>query len=197
MTKRQKKLWETRYKKLHVEGWDELLNRLKALGGEMFIPMPQSPGAVQHLLKEGRSFDAVKLRHRKDKTGDCHANTCRIWTNCEDLQLVTGYALINKLWLQHIWLWNPTKSKLVDVKKPAKKYFGVVLSEQQAHKLALANIPEFRDAGTIPQSLLEQIIKVLEKQRQLENLADQSVMKTGMPLGRGLTMLLRANQRPN
>jgi len=71
---------------------------------------------------------------------NCHGNASKLWTKSEQLQLVTGYALSNDgLWRQHTWVWNPSTDELIEITVRNEKYFGVVLSDEEAANYFLAN----------------------------------------------------------
>jgi hypothetical protein len=142
MTKEQKAFLETRYKQFYVKGWDELLIKLKAHGGEMIVPMPENELRVLQLLKYGRVFEGVKIKVKKGKPNKCHENASRLWAESEHLQLVRGYALHDDgLWRQHSWTFDPKTGEIIETTEPATKYFGVVFSDVQAFQYVIENVP--------------------------------------------------------
>jgi len=164
MNKNQSTTLKVRYKQFYVEGWDKLLIKLKKHGGEMIVPMPEPPEHVQWLLDDGRIFDSTKLKLKKGEPRRCHENASWIWAENEQLQLVTGYALDgdDKLWMQHSWVWNPSKGQLIETIVPKKKYFGAALNDVQALKFAFENVPDFTDPKKIPQPMLKRVLKFHE-----------------------------------
>jgi hypothetical protein len=145
MTPEQKTYLEKRYKQFYVKGWDELLIKLKAHGGDMILPENEPESHVQWLLKDGRVFDTTKLLLQVGEPDECHTNTGRIWAQNEQLQLVIGYALFKgeELWRKHSWLWNPNTGELVETTRQAEKYYGVVLQDITAFNFVMEHVPEF------------------------------------------------------
>ncbi len=143
-------LLKTQYKKLYVKGWDELLIKLKKHGGEMLVPMPEPEEDVERLLDRGRIFDTRKLKLAPGQPNKCHHNVSRLWAVNAQMQLVTGYSLTDNLWVQHSWLWDLTTDELIETTDPRVKYFGAVLSEDEAHLFAWETVPEFHDAEKQP-----------------------------------------------
>lgn len=155
MTTKQKHHLEACYKRLYVEGWDELLVKLKAHGGEMLDPMPEPAERVQLLLSGGRAFDRTRFTLRLCEEGNSHMNAGRIWAENSNFLLVTGYALTKALWKQHSWVWDPSPGEYIETTQAHEKYFGVVLNDGQAIDFTLANVPEYEFPKHIPRPMAE------------------------------------------
>ena len=133
MTKRQREFFEKRFKQLYVEGWDRLQVKLKEHGGEMLVPVDQSPDMVRLLLERGHGFDSAAVVHRPGEASQCHKNALKAWGEDESVQVVMGYGLSEDgLWRQHSWLWDPVNNQIIETTVPRVKYFGVVLTDIQA-----------------------------------------------------------------
>jgi hypothetical protein len=143
-------LLKAQYKRHYVKGWDELLSKLKKHGGEMFVPMPEPEEDVQRLLTKGRIFDRTKLKLAPGQPNKCHHNVSRLWAVNAQMQLVTGYSLTDNLWVQHSWLWDLTTDELIETTDSRDKYFGAVLSEDEAHQFACETVLEFQDPAKQP-----------------------------------------------
>jgi hypothetical protein len=151
MNMKQKQELETRYKQIHVKGWDELLVKLKAYGGEMLNPTPEPEEHVRWLLEDGRLFDNTKLKLQQGEPDSSHKNACRLWAPNAQMRLVTGYALDNdEVWKKHSWLWDLSTNELIETTEPFEKYFGVVLTSEQALLFAWPIVPEFWHPATRP-----------------------------------------------
>ena len=70
----------------------------------------------------------------------CHSNCAHIW-NCKpkEYKIVTGWALSDDgIWRQHTWL---LRSKaIVETTSPREKYYGFVLTDEEANQFWWANM---------------------------------------------------------
>lgn len=119
-------------------------------------------------LRDGRIFDTTKLKLEKGAANSCHENAARLWVANEQVKIVTGFALHDQdeMWRRHSWVWNPTTGELTETTARARKYFGVVLSELQAHGFALENVKEFNDPSQYPPRIrkgFDKLVELLDK----------------------------------
>lgn len=123
---------ECPHKSFYVEGWDKLVKKLTAHGGEMQETMPEAPEQMKPLLSGGRIFNSSKVQVQPGDPESGIVNMIELWTTNKHLQFVSGYALRDELWRRHSWLWNPRTEELLEFTSAAEKYFGVVWSDCQA-----------------------------------------------------------------
>ena len=152
MDKTQLAFLEARFTQFYVQGWDELLAKLKSHGGKMLVPMPEPAEHVQWLLNDGRIFNTSNLKLQLGEEGRCHENASRIWAEAEGLHLVTGYALDldGELWSLHSWVWDPATDAIIETTEARKQYFGVVLNDNQALKFTFENVENYSDPSNVP-----------------------------------------------
>jgi TPR repeat protein len=146
--KKFKYFLKTEFRRQYVEGWNELLIKLKAQGGEMMVPLYEPASHVQWMLEEGRTFDSTKLRLDKGDPNFCHQNVVKLWAKSEELQICKGYGLDGELWHQHSWLWNPSTGEMIETTAPFDKYFGSVLNDFQTLQFVTDLVPEANDVVT-------------------------------------------------
>ncbi len=163
MNKRKKAFLKAQYKKLYVRGWDELLVKLKEHGGEMILPQPEPEEDVQRLLNKGRIFDRAKLKLALGQPNKCHHNVSHLWAANLQMQLVTGYSLSDKLWCQHSWLWDLSTDELIETTaEPREKYFGAVLTEEEAHRFAWETVAVIYKKNKVLSPAMKQFLAMLK-----------------------------------
>ncbi|ELP5898612.1 hypothetical protein QTV49_000486 [Vibrio vulnificus] len=112
---------------------------LLELVGEKFCQPKEGEEDIDSLISEGLFYAPEDLVIKKMIGDDhrCHANSAACWAaNRDNCLIVTGYALFNDIWMQHIWVMvgdaeNGNEPTLVETTVLADEYFGVVLTPEQ------------------------------------------------------------------
>ena len=118
---------------------DELaiIARLEDLGGKRVAW--RGPDEDSHIIaSRGQVFDGESTMMRGEPR-DCHGNTSVLWADGKVDHIVTGYALSpDGVWRQHTWGLQGS-GEIVETTVAREKYFGVVLTDEEAAKFAKAN----------------------------------------------------------
>jgi hypothetical protein len=121
------------------ESFEQLLTRLRHLGGERIVIPPAPDDDLGRLLgPDARAFDGTGVLIRPGLPSACHANVAALWRRGE-AQIVTGYALsADGLWRQHSWGLT-TNDCVIESTLARVRYFGICLGADHADAFAEAN----------------------------------------------------------
>jgi hypothetical protein len=111
--------------------------------------------SLPRMLQRGELF-GHRVRLRQGDPHRCHANAAGLWARDIDrLQLVSGYASRDDLWVAHSWVLEG--KTLLETTCKFERYFGFLLTPIEAHKFFFENVidHEFPDASAIPESFWE------------------------------------------
>ena len=130
-----------------------LVDQLLELGGWFCVFREPPEPHLDQLLARGRVFTPARLLRRPGRSSGCHGNAAAEWLKCDDLRIVTGYALSDDgLWRQHSW-GLLTDDRVVETTVARLRYFGAILTDPAAAEFVLANfvVPrEGEDMGPLP-----------------------------------------------
>lgn len=139
----------------------ELTRRLLALGGiSIHLFKPPVPH-LDALLAEGNLFKG-KVTLESGWGEDCFENAAQLWAGDHGrVRIATGYALTHEHdWVPHSWGvqgFSPSRKgepRLYETNSERVKYFGVVLSQEQALEFWVENY--LAPSATWPLQLLAQ-----------------------------------------
>jgi hypothetical protein len=114
-------------------------DQLLRLGGVDFVPPIKPDIDLPVLLSQGRLAEGEVSAEEMD-AGYCHENVAELWTDKSRgiTGMGVGYALSEDgLWRQHSWAMR--NEDIVETTAMRVKYFGVVLTGNQADQFAEAN----------------------------------------------------------
>jgi len=120
-----------------------LKEKLLSLGGD-FVALQFEPD-LNDILKRGQVFDGKKASSIRWPASHCHANVATLWDrtrNTRNTKIVTGWALSNDgIWRQHSWLLETVvgEERVLETTAPRAKYFGFVLTDDEAFKFWVDN----------------------------------------------------------
>jgi len=114
----------------------QLRKKLLSIGGEEIVPREEPD--LSKIIKRGKLFKG-KVKLTKLRMISCHTNAAELYAT-KGYKIVTGWALSNDgLWRQHSWCID-SKNNIVETTKNRKKYFGVVLMQEEAKKFYHENV---------------------------------------------------------
>jgi hypothetical protein len=118
--------------------WEKLENKLLSLGGDKVVFRPEPD--LDKIVSRGVSFKG-KSKLCKLENSRCHENSAFLWSELknEGFRIVTGWALTKNdgMWRQHTWGLMGNETIETTVKRA--KYFGVILTEEEATKFYANN----------------------------------------------------------
>lgn len=118
--------------------WEELETKLLSLGGNKVVF--RSEPDLEMIVSRGISFKGKSTFHKLENSR-CHSNTAFLWSNLKDegLQIVTGWALTKNdgMWRQHTW--GLIDDEIIETTLKRFKYFGVILTEDEAVEFYASN----------------------------------------------------------
>lgn len=121
--------------------WETLEAKLLAIGGERVVP--QVEPHLDMLVARGVKFAGKSISHKLTPSS-CHSNTAFLhMTNKPGtFAIVTGWALTKNdgLWRQHTW-GRYMESVTIETTVKRSKYFGVILTDDEAQHFATCNFP--------------------------------------------------------
>jgi hypothetical protein len=127
------------------KSWFQLENKLLSLGGtEVGRRSPATP--VSRLARTGKLF-TQPVRLRRGVRQQCHRNAAEVWAqDVERYKLCKGYALGDDgRWIAHSWLLDG--DDLIETTYRMEKYFGIVLSPEEACRSWYSNFLVWRHPG--------------------------------------------------
>ena len=116
-----------------------LTGRLLSHGGkEVCIPLNEEDGML--LAKRGALIPNDKVKRKRGKDSQCHANSAYLWSqNPDKYRIATGYALSDDgIWRQHTWLVH-INGTIIETTVPRLLYFGVVYSSTESERFTEDN----------------------------------------------------------
>jgi hypothetical protein len=127
-----------------------LARRLLSLAGRTVDRRaPDDPHAAE-LLERGREFDSP-VEMRPGEPHRCHRNAATLWAEeMGGLGLVTGYGLAGDRWVQHSWVVGG--GKILETTVRFRRYFGVLLTEDEATQFWYVNYLDPRYAAQLDQT---------------------------------------------
>ena len=110
--------------------WCTLERKLLSAGGQEIVWCGHERH-LKELVTRGETF-ALPVRVQRGKANHCHKNASNLWANNPaKTQVVTGYGLSKDgLWRPHSWALR--NGCLIETTVKCIRYFGVILSEQEA-----------------------------------------------------------------
>ena len=118
--------------------WEELENKLLLVGGDG-VGYNAEPH-LDILVSRGVPFKG-KSTLQKLENSRCHSNIAFMWSSLKDegFQIVTGWALTksDNRWRQHTW--GLTNDKITETTVKRSKYFGVILTDDEAKQFYAEN----------------------------------------------------------
>lgn len=111
-----------------------LYDTLLSIGGHAVAPRYEED--VEKLVDRGHVMSPKGLKMMEGDARACHSNSARLYES-NPVEIVTGYGLSDHVWRQHSWvLWN---GKVVETTVRREKYFGFVLTPEEAADFCSAN----------------------------------------------------------
>lgn len=154
-----------------------MAERLLQMGGVDAV-QPDGDTQIAKVLERGLLHEGKVVR-LLGEPNQCHANASQVWIKSDgDALLCTGYALTeNQSWLQHSWCVATVEDHgqvILETTDPDwKKYFNVVLDEEESFVFAIANIK--------PKERLKEVFA--ESPRMAERLGEILSSQMGLPHG--------------
>lgn len=114
-----------------------LQKRLLDIGGDWVALQPEDD--LKRLLDRGQLFTGQVIFLRMGQS-QCHSNCATIWDRNQGLgyKIATGWVLSKDgIWRQHTWLLRG--KSIIETTEPREKYYGFVLSDEEANNFWLMN----------------------------------------------------------
>lgn len=116
-------------------GYSELERILLDRAGKRVV-LQEEPD-LGPLLNEGEFVAGGRAVYQKMKACNCHGNAADLWReSAGHIQIATGWALSNGIWLQHSWGWDPHFEHIIETTEKRSLYYGFVLDYEQAEVFA-------------------------------------------------------------
>jgi hypothetical protein len=94
---------------------------------------------MDKLLIRGELFNPYDVVIVKMTPNKCHRNCADIYKDNKNLKIVTGWALLDKVWDQHSWLYDVEYNEIIETTKFRDKYFGFILNNEEAKEFCFNN----------------------------------------------------------
>jgi hypothetical protein len=141
----------------------KLRKRLLSVGGKEVVLLGEDPHA-EDILRDGILWPDLRKKVRGGEPHRCHQNAARLWLKDKSgkLSICTGYGLAAEIWVQHTWIID--KKHIKETVCVYDKYFGIQLNDNEALKLAIANLGREEVFGLIDdnQRILEIVQRIVE-----------------------------------
>jgi hypothetical protein len=105
---------------------------LLEIDGNQVAILEAEMGSSLFFLNRGKLLSVPGIVQKRRRRNYCHHNCVDMWMAKPHLyRLVTGWALNQDVWRRHSWLLD-NQDRVVENTVPRERYFGVILTEQQA-----------------------------------------------------------------
>ena len=124
---------------------EKLREVLLALGGDS-VCIPGIEEDAAKIIVRGGLFNTDGILMNVGAQNQCHRNSALCWEANKDLcDICTGYALSDDgIWRQHSWCLRShstrkIKGEIVETTEPRIKYFGFILTTEEAEEFLYEN----------------------------------------------------------
>jgi hypothetical protein len=94
---------------------------------------------LDKLLLRGEFFEPDEITVRKMTSSKCHRNCADVYNKNKDLRLVTGWALLDDVWVQHSWLYDNEYNEIIETTEHRDVYFGFILNSDESDEFCDLN----------------------------------------------------------
>jgi hypothetical protein len=117
---------------------ETLIKKLLLIGGHT-VTMPEIEEDLAKIIERGTAPSINHLYVMKGRESQCHENSANCWdANRDRSSIMTGYALLDGMWVQHTWVLDKEKT-IVETTTPREAYFGFELTPEEADQFYFDN----------------------------------------------------------
>jgi hypothetical protein len=114
-----------------------LKDKLLKYGGERVAETYEED--LDKLLTRGQLFEpdevvVIRMTHSK-----CHRNCADVYEKNKNLKIVTGWVLLDGVWVQHTWLYDNEYNEIIETTEWRERYFGFILNREEADEFCYNN----------------------------------------------------------
>ena len=107
--------------------FNPLKEKLLKYGGERVSDTYEED--LDKLLTRGELFEPDEVVVRRMTPSKCHRNCSDVYKKNKNLKIVTGWALLDKVWIQHTWLYDNEYNEIIETTEWRERYFGFILNK--------------------------------------------------------------------
>lgn len=120
-----------------VDEYNKLETKLLSIGGVSVRNIHKEDFATQ-LNKKGNLIIPDSYEFFGMEFGQCHRNSALLYqhlkkeNNYKNIKIIMGWGLIiNYIWGQHTWLYDPNINRILETTVAHRKYFGYSLTNKE------------------------------------------------------------------
>lgn len=117
--------------------FNPLKEKLLSYGGDIVAETYEED--IDKLLKRGEFFEPVEVVVRKMTPSKCHRNCADVYNKNKNLKIVTGWALLDGVWIQHSWLYDSVYNEIIETTEWREGYFGFILNKEESDEFCYLN----------------------------------------------------------
>jgi len=114
-----------------------LKDKLLKYGGERVAETYEED--IDKLLTRGQLFEPDEVVVRRMSPSKCHRNCADAYEKNKNLKIVTGWVLLDGVWVQHTWLYDNEYNEIIETTEWRERYFGFILNREEADEFCYNN----------------------------------------------------------
>lgn len=137
MSKKLKQFIKEQIESLNYEPM--LIEKLLSIGGKTVKFGLDTTEEQKRMLFDGRVY-SEKINFVSGEPNQCHRNIAGKYrtSSKHGLKIISGYALVNSVWLQHSWGYN--KNGIIETTKiKFDSYYGYELTAEESEEFCFSN----------------------------------------------------------
>ena len=117
--------------------FNPLKEKLLKYGGERVADTHEED--LDKLLTRGELFEPDEVVVRRMTPSKCHRNCSDVYKKNKNLKIVTGWALLDNVWVQHTWLYDNEYNEIIETTEWRERYFGFILNKEESDEFCYSN----------------------------------------------------------
>ena len=117
--------------------FNPLKEKLLKYGGERVADTYEED--LDKLLTRGELFEPDEVVVRRMTPSKCHRNCADVYEKNKNLKIVTGWALLDNVWVQHTWLYDNEYNEIIETTEWRERYFGFILNVEESEEFCYSN----------------------------------------------------------
>lgn len=124
-------------KMIDTNNFNTLKEKLLKYGGDRVAETYEED--LDKLINRGELFEPDEVVVRKMTPSRCHRNCADVYKKNKSLKIVTGWSLLDKVWIQHTWLYDNEYNEIIETTKWRELYFGFILNKEESDEFCYSN----------------------------------------------------------